>query len=80
MPHFSIWGLVPNLVLLLVVVWNILEKSVNKLGLYQAVIAGLYLDIFSNRLIGFNILILLCLAILIKIFLRKYVRIPFFEE
>jgi len=78
--HFIVWGMVPNLILFLIILWNVFEKADNKFGLYQAVIGGLYLDIFSNRIIGFNILILFCLAILIKLFFRKYVRIPFFEE
>lgn len=78
--HFTVWGIVPNLVLGLVILWNIFENSRDNFGLYNAVIGGFFLDVFSNRFIGFNILILVILAILIKIFFRRYVRIPFIEK
>ena len=80
MIHFKTWNIVPNLILFSVIVWNIFEKADNRFGVYQAVIGGFFLDIFSNRFIGFNILILVILVILIKLFFRRYVRIPFFEN
>ena len=80
MVHFSIWGLIPNLIFLSVVIWNIFEKSNNNFGIYQAFAAGFFLDIFSSRIIGFNIIILISLAIVIKLFLKSYVRIPFLEK
>jgi rod shape-determining protein MreD len=80
MVHFSVWGLIPNLIFLLVIVWNIFEKSKNNLGIYQAATAGFFIDIFSSRVIGFNVMILIFLAIIIKLFLKSYVRIPFLEE
>jgi len=80
MVHFSIWGLVPNLILFLVIIWNILEKSKNNFGIYQAAAGGFFLDIFSNRLIGFNVIILVFSVIIIKLFLKSYVRIPFLEK
>lgn len=78
--YFKVWNMVPNLILFLVVVWNVFEKADNRFGLYQAIIGGFFLDIFSNRFIGFNILILVISVILIKLFFRRYVRIPFFEN
>lgn len=78
--HFSICGIVPNLILIVVILWNFFEKPKNYCGLYSAVIGGFFLDIFSNRFIGFYILILLALAIIIKLVLRKHVRIPFIEK
>lgn len=80
MIYFKVWNMVPNFILFSVVVWNIFEKADNKFGLYQAIIGGFFLDVFSNRFIGFNILILVILVILIKLFFRRYVRIPFFEN
>lgn len=80
MVHFSVWGLIPNLIFLLVIVWNIFEKSKNNFGIYQATMAGFFLDIFSSRVIGFNVIILIFLAVIIKLFLKSYVRIPFLEE
>lgn len=78
--HFIIWGMVPNLILLLVIVWNIFEKTENKIGLYNGIIGGFFLDIFSNCFIGFNILILLVIVLFIKFIFRRYVRIPFLEK
>jgi len=78
--HFSICGIVPNLILIIVILWNFFEKPKNYSGLYIAVIGGFFLDIFSNRFIGFYILISLTLAIIIKLVLRKHVRIPFSEK
>jgi len=78
--HFKVWNMVPNLILFLVVVWNVFERADNKFGLYQAIIGGFFLDIFSDKFIGFNILILVISVILIKLFFKRYVRIPFFES
>ncbi len=78
--HFNILGIVPNLVLISVVLWNLFEKSKNYFGLYIALIGGFFLDIFSNRLIGFYILILFALAIFLKLVFKRYVRIPFTEK
>ena len=72
--------MVPNLILFSVIIWNIFEREDNKFGFYQALIGGFFLDIFSDRFIGFNILILVILVIIIKLFFRRYVRIPFFEN
>jgi len=78
--HFTIFGVVPNLVLFLIIIWNIFEKADNKLGLYQAIIGGFFLDIFSNRIIGFNILFLFLLAFLLKTIFKKYVQVPFIKK
>lgn len=72
--------LVPNLILILVILWNFIEKSKNYFGIYSALISGFFLDIFSSRPIGFYILILLVSAIFIKFFIKKYVRIPAIER
>ena len=78
--HFKVWNMVPNLIFFLIVVWNVFEKADNRFGLYQAIIGGFFLDVFSDKFIGFNILILVISVILIKLFFRRYVRIPFFES
>lgn len=78
--HFTIFDAVPNIVLILVIVWNILEKRKNHLGVINALMGGFFLDIFSNRFIGFYILILVGLAILIKLIFKRYVRIPFIDK
>lgn len=78
--HFSIFGLVPNFVLLLVILWNFSEKTKNLTGLFAALIGGFYLDVFSNRFFGFNILILLGIVIFIKLILKRYVRFSLIRE
>lgn len=75
--HFSLFGIIPNVVLIFIVLWNIFERGDSTMGIYNAVIGGLFLDIFSSRFIGFNILILLLLAFILKLISNKYVRIPF---
>lgn len=78
--HFNISGIILNLVLISVILWNLFEKSKSSFGLFNALIGGFFLDVFSNRIIGFYILILMGLAIFIKLFIKKYVRIPFFAR
>ena len=75
--HFSFWGIIPILIFILIIIWNLYEESDSKLGIYNAFIAGFFLDIFSNTIIGFNVLILVILAILIKLIFNKYVQLPF---
>jgi len=78
--HFSVWGIVPNLILIAIIFWNFFEKKKSYLGLYNALIGGFFLDIFSNKFIGFYILISLTLAIIIKLIFRKHVQIPFSKK
>lgn len=78
--HFPIAGIIPNLILILVIIWNFLEKPTNYFGFLLAFLGGLFSDIFSSRPIGFNILILIGLVILIKLIFRKYVRNPLAER
>ena len=78
--HFNIWGMVLNFVLLLIIIWNFFEKEQGLTGLFCALIGGLFLDIFSSRFIGFNVLILLGVAIFIKLIIKRHVRIPLIER
>jgi len=78
--HFAIGGIFPNLILILIIIWNVFEKPRNELGLYMALSGGFFLDIFSSFFIGYNILISMVLVILIKLIFRRYVRVPFFEK
>jgi len=72
---FELFGII-NLILIAVVLINLFERSKNYSGVYAAFIGGFFLDIFSSGMIGFDVLILLGTAILIKIILRKYVWVP----
>ncbi|TSC75722.1 MAG: hypothetical protein G01um101430_216 [Parcubacteria group bacterium Gr01-1014_30] len=73
--HFSLWWYVPNLIVIVVVLFNIFNPDV-KLGVGAAVIGGLFLDIFSNNFIGFWSLTLLAIAVFLNFVFKKYVRIP----
>ena len=70
--HFNLFGLLPNLVLISVIVFNFLENSEKKTGIIIAGIGGLFLDIFSSSFLGVSILILVILAYLIKKFLWTF--------
>ncbi len=74
--HFSFFNITPNFILIAVLLLNLLEEPRKNNGIFGAVISGFFWDIFSNRPIGFHILILAGLAILIKIILRRYVQFP----
>ena len=78
--HFSVLGINLNLILISVVIWNIFESSKKSFGLINAIIGGVFLDIYSNQIFGFYILISLSLAVFVKFFLKKYVKIPFIKE
>ena len=78
--HFTIFDAVPNLVLILIIIWNFLEKRKNYFGVINGLIGGFFLDIFSNHFIGFYVLILAGLAIFIKLIFKRYVRIPFVDK
>lgn len=78
--HFTVFDAVPNVVLILIIIWNFLEKRKNYFGVINALIGGFFLDIFSNRFIGFYVLILMGLAIFIKLVFKRYVRIPFIDK
>jgi len=81
--HFNIWGIVLNLVLIVVVLINLFSSD-RRLGIISAAVGGLYLDIFSfGGLFGFfgsYTLILIGFSLLLKITLNKYVRIPIFKK
>ena len=78
--HFTIFDVVPNIVLILVVIWNLLEKRKNYFGVINALIGGFFLDVFSSQFIGFYVLIWVGLAIFIKLIFKRYVRIPFIDK
>ena len=72
--HYSFYFL--NSIFILIILWNLFEKRENFLGIFVAFTGGFFLDVFSSQFIGFNISIAIIIAILIKLVLKKYVRIP----
>ena len=71
--HFKVWGIIPNLILISVILINILAPHQNWWGVAGAFIGGLFLDIFSPGVIGFYVLICLALSLFIKLVFKKYV-------
>jgi rod shape-determining protein MreD len=80
LPHFSILGHTPNIVLLVVVLWNILENEKEYTGLLISLISGFFLDIFSSSFMGFNVLVFLSVAFVIKFLIKKHVKISVFQR
>jgi len=72
LPHFAIYGMIPNLVLVLVFVLNILDY---KSGLVLSFGAGLILDIYSGMPLGVSGLLFLIMAILIKKSLKFFQKL-----
>jgi len=75
--HFNLWGIVPNFVIILVILWNFFEKekSFLSLGFLIALIGGFFLDIFSSWPFGFYIVILGLLAVFITT-IARYIAFP----
>lgn len=63
LPHFAVWSITPNLVLISIFLLNLLG---NRSGIILAFFAGLILDIHSGLPLGISALIFLILAILIR--------------
>lgn len=78
--HFEIFRWIPNSVLVFLILYNILESSKKYLGLYLAVAGGLFMDIFSVKVIGFHVFLFLIISLSLKFIFKRYVRVPFFEE
>jgi len=65
-----------NLILLLTIFLNIFEKSEGTIGLSSSLIAGFFLDAFSNKPFGFYLFFLVALSLLIKLILKRYIQFP----
>jgi len=73
--HFAVYGMIPNLVLVLVFILNI---SGHKSGLALSFFAGLILDIYSGMPLGVSGLLFLIMAILIKKSLKFFQKLNIF--
>lgn len=81
--HFTIFGIVPNLVLILVLLINLFTPLNDWFGVASALIGGFFLDIFSSGyfgFFGFYTLILLILSLFLNFILKKYVEVPFVKS
>ena len=77
--HFKI-EIIPNLILISVIFLNLFESASKKSGIFAAVVGGFFLDIFSPGPLGFQISILVILAVFIKTILKRYVQIPIIKK
>ncbi len=81
--HFSFRGMVPNFVLILAGLINILEERNKKTGIVAGFLAGFFLDVFSAGPIfffGFYTLVSLALCFFIKLVLKTHVKVPVFKK
>ncbi len=78
MIHLS--GIIPNLLILYALFFNVFENSFRKRGLLVAGFCGLFFDVISSYPLGIFSGIFLLLAFILKLILQKYVRIPFFQK
>jgi rod shape-determining protein MreD len=80
--HFGLFGYVPNLIVVFLIFWNIFDRDKNLIssGLIASIFGGLLLDLFSSRIIGFNVAIMIAMSFFIKVIFKNYVRVPFIER
>jgi len=72
--HFNLFGVTPNLVFILVILFNFLEKKEKSDGLIIATVGGFCLDLFSFLSLGISIFLLFFIAFLIKKFLKPLIE------
>lgn len=63
---FNISGKLPNLILVFVIFFVILESPKDNFSFFVAFAGGFYIDIFSSHFLGLSIIFLLLLTLLIK--------------
>ena len=63
--------------LIFVIAFNVIESPSKSTGIFVALWAGLLIDIYSSVFFfGFYSIVLMAIAILLKLFIVRYVRIP----
>ena len=62
----NVFGLTPNLVLIFLIIFAVLEEKGKNLSLAMALLAGFFTDVFSSLPIGTTIIIFLLLAFILK--------------
>lgn len=74
LPHFPLWGWVPNLVLISLVILASFASPTT--GIVAALAGGFLLDLYSSLPFGFWIILSLMLFFVARHILRNYVRFP----
>jgi hypothetical protein len=81
--HFNFSKIIPNLVFVFIIIMNFFNFPLWQ-KIFFAIIGGLYLDIFSLsapfNFFGFYTVALVMGCFVLGLFLKKYVRIPIFQE
>ena len=78
--HWFPNGMVPNLIAVIAVVLSIFEHPRSNAGLWAALSGGFFLDLFSEKPMGFWIALLLGISFALKIMFEYYVRPPIFKK
>ncbi|HLC87910.1 MAG TPA: hypothetical protein VJG66_02555 [Patescibacteria group bacterium] len=80
LPHFAIFGHAPNIIFILIILSVFFlpadRQGLPSFSLISAISGGIFLDIFSNHFLGFNVLILTGTVFFIESVFKKYVQIP----
>ena len=74
LPHFPLWGWIPNLVLISLVI--LAPFTSLKTGVEAALTGGFFLDLYSSLPFGFWLILSLLLFWGMRHILHNYVRIP----
>jgi len=64
----------PSLVLIMVVIINLVEEQKDNFGLASGLIGGFFLDIYSDKYIGYHVVILFLTAIFLKSVIKRILR------
>ncbi|XOA43167.1 MAG: rod shape-determining protein MreD [Candidatus Nealsonbacteria bacterium] len=67
------FSFLPNLVLITIILINLFEGQKDNLGIFAALGGGFFLDIFSEKFLGYYILISLSISLFIKLILKRYI-------
>ena len=77
--HIPIFGIVPNFVFIIVIIFAFLEMSHEVTSFWYAVVGGIFLDLFSANFFGLWTLALLISVFLVKFVVKSYVRPPILQ-
>ena len=78
--HTPIFGVVPNLIIIVFLLFHFSKSLRSQLGLASAVTGGLFLDVFSGSPFGFWVVILIVASFVIEVIMDQYVRTPVFQR
>ena len=78
--HFNLGGFVPNLVLMAVIFLSFFEKPEDYSLVFGSALAGSFLDLFSDKFLGFWVLMLLFISIALKLIFEKYLNLVIWND